>query len=248
MSLVHTNAHMSTTDAWTTYGQIWTCPLPDIRTFNRLCNRRIYVSVSGVENGRTYGRCKTSPTSPEPQLRIRSMNRTDSNHSTDPNPSQPSHTSRRGPRGPIHNPSQPSQTFGTAHDSSQTSQASRGWHHESGIHVLGGYQALRRAVAAAMRDGVISIGPRTPKPREPRSKAWLLCCTEDGEMLAPGWARVLRRQARQRHDPPCKKVLKFNDLGAGAAEERFLQLGEFPQISFPLSQNVSLNKPQSRIQ
>ena len=101
---------------------------------------------------------------------------------------------------------------------------------ESGIHALGGYAALRQAVATAMRDGVISIGPRTPKPRGPRSKEWLLCCTEDGEMLAPGWARVLRRQARARHDPPVRRLLIINDLGVGAAEERFLQPGESPQI------------------
>lgn len=100
----------------------------------------------------------------------------------------------------------------------------------SGIHALGGYAALRHAVATAMRDGVISTQPRPPKPKGPRSKARLLCRTEDGETIAPGWARVMRRQARQRHDPPCKKALKFNDLGVGAAEERFLQLSESQQI------------------
>ena len=72
----------------------------------------------------------------------------------------------------------------------------------SGIHALGGYAALRQAVATAMRDGVISIGPRPPKPKGQRSKELLLCRTSDAETIAPGWARVMRRQARQRHDPP----------------------------------------------
>ncbi len=119
---------------------------------------------------------------------------------------------------------------------------------ESGLHELGGYAAIRRAVATAMQSGMLTIGPRTPKPKGPRSKAWLLCCTEDGETIAPGWARVMRRQERARHDPPCKKALQFNDLGVGAAEERFLQPGESPQIGVPSFQNISLNKPESRIQ
>lgn len=118
----------------------------------------------------------------------------------------------------------------------------------AGLEELGGYAAIRASVATAMQSGMLTIGPRTPKPKGPRSKAWLLCRTEDGETIAPGWARVLRRQARQRHDPRGKESLGHQQLRAGAAEERFLQVSEFPQIAFPLSQNVSLNKSESHIQ